>query len=41
MLDFAKPYNGLIIRNSVFWGYLFFNSDGKRTKIVRYIGVLD
>ena len=41
MPDFAKPYNSLTIYSNVFSEYLFFNSDNKRTKIVRYMGVLD
>ena len=41
MPDFAKLYNGLIIRNNVPSEYLFFNLNNKRTKIVRYMGVLN
>ena len=41
MPDFAKLYNNLTIRNNVFSGYLFFNSNSKYTKTVRYIGVLN
>ena len=41
MPNFAKLYNSLTIRNNVFSGYLFFNLNNKRTKIVRYMGVLD
>ena len=41
MPNFAKLYSNLTTRNNVLSGYLFFNSDGKRMKTVRYIGVLN